>query len=279
MKKILKKTVISILLLLLLVILSGVGLIHFFGDKALKAGIETAATKALNVGVAVEEVSFSILGGTVDMRNLVINNPAGYQYEHLLELGSMHIACDIKSLLSDTVKIKEMKFDNMMVVIEQKGFTNNLKEVLNALLSKDTAEEKAGAKNLLIEELEITNVKVKVKLLPIPGRTGTLELTLAPIRMSNLGSDDKLSAAKLSGKILSAIAVGISKEGADLLPKEITGPINDVLQNQGKVLIDTTKEVFDTSRELGKDVLEGGKDLGKGVGDALKGLFGGKKKE
>ncbi len=45
MKKTLKKAVISILLVLVLIILLGVGLIHFFGDKALKAGIETAGTK------------------------------------------------------------------------------------------------------------------------------------------------------------------------------------------------------------------------------------------
>ena len=41
----------------------------------------------------------------------------------------------------------------------------------------------------------------------------------------------------------------------------------------------TSKELGKDALEGGKDIIEEGKDLGKGVGDALKGLFGGKKKD
>ena len=278
-KNILTKILVSTLIVLLVIALFVAGLIHLFGGRALKAGVEMAATKALDVPVTVEDISFSLLGGTVDMRNLVITNPPGYQHKNLLELGNMHIDIDIKSFMSDTVEIKEVKLDNMNVVIEQKGLSNNLNEVISALPSAEPAADKPSdeavseGKKLHINNLEIINVKVKVKLLPIPGRADTVEIDLAPIRMTDLGSDDKLDAAILTGKILTAIAAGIAQKGTDLLPKEITGPLKDTLQEQGAILIETGKEAVEKGKDIGKEVIEGGKDIGKGVTEALKGLF------
>lgn len=265
-KTIITKIIVSILVVLLVVVAGVVILAGVFGDRALKLGIETAATKALNVGVSVEDVSLSILGGSVELENLVINNPPGYEHEHLLELGSAKIDVDIRSLMSDTVNIKSIMFDEVSLVIEQKDLirTNNLQEILKSLGSgqedKEPAEakDKAPGKQLHIDELEISNITVKVKLLPLPGRADTITLKLDPIKMTDLGKGSKLDTAKLTGKVLAAIAAGVAEQGADILPEDVIGPIKSVFGESGKVLIET-----------GKGLLEGGKD----VTDALKGLF------
>jgi hypothetical protein len=269
-KSIITKILVLILVVHLVVIAGVVILASVFGDRALKLGIETAATKALNVGVSVEEVSLSILGGSVELENLVINNPPGYQHEHLLELGSAKVDVDIRSLMSDTVNIKSIMFDEVSLVIEQKDLirTNNLQEILKSLGSgredkKPTeAEDKAPGKQLHIDKLEVSNITVKVKLLPLPGRADTITLKLDPIKMTDLGKGSKLDTAKLTGKVLAAIAAGVAKQGADILPEDVIGPIKSVFGESGKVLIET-----------GKGLLEGGKDVGKDVTDALKGLF------
>ena len=269
-KSIITKIIVSILVVVLVVVAGVVILAGVFGDRALKLGIETAATKALNVGVSVENVSLSILGGSVELEDLVINNPPGYQLEHLLEIGSAKVDVDIRSLMSDTVNIKSIMFDEVSLVIEQKDLirTNNLQEVIKSIPSgkgEDTATEesdKAPGKQLHIDVLEISNVNVKVKLLPLPGRADTITLKLDPIKMTNLGKDSKLDTAKLTGKVLAAIAAGVAKQGADILPEDVIGPIKSVFSESGKVLIET-----------GKGLLEGGKDVGKDVTDALKDLF------
>jgi len=106
------------------------------------------------------------------------------------------------------------------------------------------------------------NVNVKVKLLPLPGRADTVKLKLDPIKMTNLGKGSKLDTAKLTGKVLAAIAAGVAEQGAGIFPEDVIGPIKSVFGESGKVFI-----------ESGKGLLEGGKDVGKGVTDALKGLF------
>ena len=273
-----KKILIKILVAVLIVVVVAAALVHFLGDRALKVGIETAATKVLGVGVTVGDISLSLLSGTLDLNNLVINNPAGYEHPNLLELGNAHVDVGVMSLLGDTVNIEDITLDGITVVIEQKGLSNNLNVVLASLPAGGAKEAKpeeeaAEGKNLQIANLEVTNVKVKVKLLPIPGKADTVELNLAPIKMTNLGSGEKMDTAKLIGKVLSAIAKGVAKEGAGVLPKELVGSIKSTLTEQGAVFVDTGKKVLEESTELGKDVLDKSKGIGEGAVDALKGIF------
>ena len=87
------RTVLLVVLTLLLVI---VVTVRIFGGRAVKMGIETAATKTLNVGVSVDDVDLSIFGGRIGFENLSINNPPGYKYDKLLELKDAGIEVEIK---------------------------------------------------------------------------------------------------------------------------------------------------------------------------------------
>lgn len=267
--KVLKSIIIVLLVLIILI----VAIVHFAGDKALKAGIETAASKALGVNVSVGDISFSILAGKLELKDLVISNPEGYQHPQMLKIGHGLINVSIKSLLDDTVKIEMIKFDKIDMVLEQKGLTNNLKEVISALPSEDKPKKvsQKKAKNLVVLNLEISDVTVKAKLLPIPGKADTITLKIAPIKMTNLGTKDKMDTAKLAGKILAAIAAGIASQGTDILPKDMVGLIDSALKDvDGGTMLETGKEAL---KEKGKKILESGKEIGEDIGGALKGLF------
>jgi hypothetical protein len=165
-----------------------------------------------------------------------------------------------------------MQFDGIEVVMEQKGLTNNLQQILNNLpkTEEKPAEEKpkdaAPSKSLVIKDLYLNDVSVKIKLLPVPGKADTLTLDLAPIHMTDIGKDKKVDSGELIAKILKAIAAGIAEQGKDILPTEMIGPLTDSLKETGKQIMET-----------GQEAIKEGTDLGKGVGDAVKGLF--KKKE
>jgi len=248
-------------------------LIHLVGNSILKTGIETAATKTLNVGVSIDDMDLSILGGKVSFQNLVVDNPPGYTHDKLLEVGNARIAVSIGSLLKDTVNIKEIMLDGVNVVLEQRGVTgNNLQDIIEAIPKADTkpeGETKKAAKKLRIDNLEITNVTVKAKLLPIPGKADTVTLKLNPIRMTDLGSDDKLDTAELSAKILLAIATGVAEQGAGILPEGMTDSM--------KATLSKTAQLGKAAAEEGKKLLEEGKDAGKGLIEGFKDLLKPKK--
>ena len=271
-KKKLVRTILGVILILIACI---VILINLFGNRVIKTGIETVATKTLTVPVNIDDMSLSILRGKVSFQNLVVDNPPGYEYDKLLEVGDARIAVSIGSLLKDTVNIKEIMFDGLEVTLEQKGLTsNNLQDIIKALPKSDKEpepEEKTNkpSKKLHIDKLEISNVVVNAKLLPIPGKETAVTLKLDPIIMTDLGSDDNMDIAKLSSKILLAIATGVAKQGTGVLPEGITDGMEATLSK--------VTELGKTVSEEGKKFLEEGKDTGKDIVEGFKGLLKPKK--
>jgi hypothetical protein len=271
MNKIVKKTlsILAIVIVTLIVLL--IIALTVFGNQTLKIGIETGAAAALKVGVSLDSAKLSLLGGSVELYGLNVQNPPGYQHPEFLNLKKAAIDLKISSLLSNTIEIEKIQFDEIQVTLEQKGVTtNNLQEILSALPKTDETapkpDDKSAGKQLLIKELTINGVQVKVKLLPIPGKADTVTLRLSPIVMKDLGSDKPINVAELTAKILRAIADGIAEQGKDLLPLDMVGSIGKGVAEQGK-------KVLDTAGQAGKGVMEGVGNVGKGATDALKGIF------
>jgi hypothetical protein len=264
-----KKVVLNYVVLpivILLVIL--VAAFFLVGAGLIKSSVEKAASSALGVPVTIKSIDLSILRGHVTIRGLVVKNPPGYANATLLELGEATVNLDIGSLMSNTVKIQLIKPDGMKLTIEQKGLSNNLKEVLDKMpKAEKKAEPKPGkeGKNLLINHLEITNTNVMVKLLPIPGKSDTVSLKLDPIIMENLGSDKKLSIGALVAKVFQAIATGVARQGAGVLPDDMVKGIGSSLEK--------ATEMGKAAAEEGKKALDSGKEAVEGI----KGLLGGKK--
>jgi uncharacterized protein involved in outer membrane biogenesis len=267
MKKSLKAMWVILLAVLILAAVAAIA-IDIFAERALKTGIEVAATKALDVGVNVGKVDLEIFAGKLGISNLLINNPPGYQYDKLLELKDAQIKVDVKSLLGERVNIREIKLDGVNIFLEQRGVSgNNLQDVIKTVSDgrKAKGESKKGGRKLHIDNLEISNVTVKAKLLPVPGKADTITLKLDPIVMTDLGGDNKLDTAELSSKILIAIVTGVADKGTGVLPQEMTSAMKSTL--------DTTIELGKAATKEGKKLLEEGKGRGEEVIDGLKGLL------
>ena len=276
MKKSLKiiYAIVAVIAILLIVVVIAINL---FADSAVKMAIESAGTEALQVGVAVDSVNLSILGGKIGFRNLVIDNPPDYKYERLLELSDAKIAVEIGSLLTDIVNIKEIKFDGLTVVLEQRGISgNNLQDIMKALPAKEAGPSEPGGKKLHIDTLEITNATAKVKLLPLPGKVDTLTLKLAPIKMTDLGGENDIDTVALTRKVLLAIAGGIAEQGAGILPEDMLGSLTSQLDKLGALpaaFLDQGGKLLNAGKDVGGGIIKGAGDATKGITDGIKGLF------
>jgi hypothetical protein len=270
-----KKIVLNFVVLPLVILLVVLAAAFFLvGTTLIKSGVEKAASLTLGVPVTIKDIDLSILQGHVGIKGLVVKNPPGYANETLLELGEATVNLDIGSLMSDTVKIQLIKLDGTKLTMEQKGLSNNLKEILDKLPKEEKkAEPKPGekGKNLHINRLEITNTNVMVKLLPLPGKSDTVSLKLDPIIMDNLGTDQKLRIGILTAKVLEAMAIGIAKQGAGLLPDDMVKGISSSL--------DKAADIGRAATQEGQKMLEKTKDSGKDIAEGVKGLLGGKKEE
>ncbi|MFA5251289.1 MAG: AsmA family protein [Phycisphaerae bacterium] len=240
MKKSFKAVRVILLAVLILVVIVAAA-IDIFAERVLKTGIEAEATRALNVGVSVGDVDLQIFAGKLSISNLSVNNPPGYRYDKLLELKIAKIEVDVRELLGERVDIKEIKLDGLNIFLEQRGVSgNNLKDVTKAMSARRKAEGKSekGGKKLYVNNVEITDVTVKAKLLPVPGKVDTITFNLDPIVMTDLGGDNELDTAELSRKIVLAITAGVADKGTGVLPNEMTAAM---------------KSTLDTTIQLGKE--------------------------
>lgn len=257
----------SAFVILMLLVIVGVLLAVLLPGHVVRVAAERAGTKVLNVPVKVGKADVSLLGGALDLQNVRVANPAGYAGPSLLTLQRADATADTGTLLSRRVHIKDMKLRGMQVFVEQKGARNNLYEVIRPLQER---HEPTG-KQLLVDNLEITDVTVHVGLAGVPAQTPTAQFTLAPIRMTDLGRDGKMDTAVLITKIVLAVAAGVAQQSGDILPPDTLGEITSLLD-----------KAFDIGRiilgpQSGDQKTNG--DSGKNITDGLKDLFGGKKKQ
>ncbi len=239
----------------LILIIIAVVAINLFADRAVRVGIESSATKTLNVAVTVSNVDLSIMAGKLALQNLLINNPPGYQHDKLLQLKNAEIEIDVKSLLSDVVNIREIKLDGVNVVLEQRGVSsNNLQDVITSIRS---ASKEGEGKSLHVDNLEMSNITVQMKLLPDTAQDDTITLELSPIRMTNLGRDNKMDMADLSGEIVLAIANRVVEQGVGVLPKDIITTLTPSLDKT----IDLSTRIIESTEDIGKEITEGIKSL------------------
>lgn len=261
MKKLFRRIGRLLVVLVVVIALGGIAA-GLLADNAARVAVEKASTKALDVPVNVRRAHLSILGGTLRLHDLTVANPPGYRQEMMLNLDRGDIQVDARSLLGDTISVKDIKLDGMKVALEQKGLDNNLREVLASL----RRDRDPSGKKVQVDNLEITNIEVTVRLLPILGQPDTLRFAIAPIKLTNLGRDEPMDIATLTTTVLLAVATGISEQGSDVLPngmlKDLTGVLNKAL--------DIGRIIFGGSQNT-----QGGDGRsGRGISEGLRGLLG-----
>jgi uncharacterized protein involved in outer membrane biogenesis len=247
--KILRVIVLAILVLIAVIVIA----VNLFADRAVKAGIESSATEALKVEVSVSDVDLSIMSGKLVLQNFSIGNPPVYQHDKLLVLKNTEIEVEAKSLLSDVVNIRQIRIDHIDVIIEQHSVSeNNLRDVLQA------ASEITGEwKKLRIDNLEISEITVKVDLMTNSEQTEPVTLALSPIRMTNLGRDNKMDIAALLKEIIRAIADSVVEEGISVLPTDIVGTMTSTLSKT----INLGTRIFEGKEDIGREITEGLRNL------------------
>ncbi len=289
-----KLNTIQIIGLVIIVIAVALLIIGSMTGGMVKKAVESAGTNALKVPVTLGGAELRILSGKVKLDDLVIANPQGYQNPTMLEAGKIFVDADLMSFTGDKARIQKIELDRITVTVEQKQLSNNIKEIMNNLPKKDKPEpdQPKDEKKVQVDELIISEAKVRVKLLPLPGKSDTVEFSLPTITMNDIGKDEDVSIKDLAAKLVAKISSAIATHGAGQLPGEMVKAISGSVSEYGSAFLKTGSDVMqkgmDTGVEAGKKALEGAGDIGKGAGDAgkeavektgdaIKGIFGGSK--
>lgn len=233
-------------------------------DKVVLKATNAAGPQLLGVPVSLDKADISLFRGKAALGGLHVGNPAGFKTDGLLDLGSVAVRLDNKSLLSDTIVIKEIAIDGLVVTYEQGLRGSNLGALIEALSGEEkeaaekpeaketekAGEEKAG-KKVIIEKLSITGSRLNFSLTGAAALTGggAVPIPLPPITLTDLGKEkDGATVLETLQSILQAIAgaAGSAIGGAGHL-------LGDGVQAIGGAALDTGKAVGGAAVDAGKD--------------------------
>lgn len=199
-------------------------------DYLVTSGIETTGTEMTGTTVTVESVSLSPFSGQGTIERLRVQNPEGFDSEYAIVIQNFEIAVDVRSLLSDTVIVEEIRIAGPSISVIQKVPENNLRMLLKNMESDAASESDSSMPALVIRKLVVSEGSVTVT--PNIGAQPSATVSMNRIEMQNLGTDSD-SAKEVIRQVASRVI-------GEALQSALSGQL-DELKNKAK---DAMKDIF-----------------------------------
>lgn len=252
MKRALKFAVI----LFAVVVVAALVILNTFGGAVVKKAVNLGGPAALGVPVTLEDADFMLLRGHVRLQGLKVGNPEGFHTESLFDLGALEVDLDVKSLLTDTIRIRRILVKEPGITYERGLTSSNLGKLLEHLEPKEdgAAEkkpveqepaEKSGGTKVVIDQFTIADAKLRVS---ITGAAGlAAPIPLPTIELKDLGKEEEgASFATVIGDVVKAIA----------------GSVTSVLTGAGKLVGEGAVAVGKGAVAAGEAAVEGAAAVG-----------------
>ena len=257
-----KKTLISIAIGLVVVVLLISVAIGIFISPIVKTGIETVGPKITQVSIKVRDVNVSLATGSASVQGLVVGNPKGYTTPEAIKLGAASVSLDPMSVFSDKIIVHKIHVKSPEITYDGGLGGSNLTKIMenvNAVAKAGGPETDKGAKSkpapkLQVDDLLITGAKVHVNLKAVVV-SQAITVPLPDIHLTNLGKGpDGITPTELIRTVLSQITTATVKA------------VTETVTNSGKMIEGLGK---DLSKDLGKEAKDGINTIKKGIGGLL----------
>lgn len=248
----------KILIVLAILVVLAVGAVIYISmnlGEIVTAGVNKYGPQLTQTKVTLKSAKISPLSGVGTLNELVIGNPKGWSDNDLASLGKIHVHVVPSSLRGDHIILNEVTIEAPVFNYETKIIASNVKDLLanieQALGPSKPADGKAPAPaagpptKFAVKKFRLVDGKVRVGVGPA---ATTVPLPLMEI--DELGTKE--------GGVTAA-------EAASIVMKQVVG----------KIVSATTGSAADLLKTGGAASTEGIRK----AGDAIKGLFGGGKKE
>lgn len=267
------KLILGVLVLLVLLVAGAVAVVVFRIDSIAKRGVEVAGSRALGVPTTLGSAHVGLMPGSFAMAGLKVDNPPGYDGK-FLELGSGYVQVSLDTLRSSTVQLPRLTLDAVSLDIERNSKGSNYKVLLENVKKLTKGDKPANPdepkKLFKVAEVSITNVTVHLDLLGGPAGLTKLNVPIAEVKLTDVGSDGSgVELSELTAIIIEGLLHAAVAKAGELLPADIANDIIGHLEDIGdlsKVGIAAIGKVGEQIKTLKLDAAA--KDVEKGVKDA-----------
>ena len=282
---------------------------------AIRNGAKAAGPAAIGTPITIGSTHFRPLTGIMELGGLVVGAPEGFK-ANVFEMDSFRVVFDPKSILSDTIVVKEIVIVDPIVSYETTGLSHNIGSILKKLEGagekEEQTEERTGdkaGKKVVIEHFVFRGARVRIASTALGGRG--IFIPMPSIELRDIGrKSGGATSLEVLTEVLGSIAKGVLgavKDGAFAVGGAAVDAVGAVggaalgaADAAGKTAVKAAGAVGDaaiaTAGAAGSATLDaagavggaavdaagavGGAAIGgvKAVGGAIGGLFGGASK-
>jgi len=214
-----KKLLIGILALVAIIFLGGM----FYGSSILKGSVEKYGPEYTGTSVVLDDVSFSLIGGTAGLSGLVIGSPEGFDADQTFSLKDISVKLEPSSLMSDPVHINEIRITDPEITVEYKKGDLNIMALMDNLSQYSSEETEETTTKVIIDDLYITGGKVFVMGLPV-GEEGE-PIILPDIHLQDMGNvsgnEEGVSFVEASKETMAAVTSAVTQVLASSKAQEL----------------------------------------------------------
>jgi hypothetical protein len=227
----------------------------------IKEAVNTYGPRLTKTEVHLSNVKVSLFSGEAKLNDFIVGNPKGFTAPQAMNVGSIYVQVDKKSLTGNTIIIDKIEVLRPVITYEKKSGTDNFQTILNNVKkavgtgeSTTTQTEKQGpGKKLVIKDLIVKDgrVDLAVSIANLPAKA--ISAPLPEIHLKDLGEQKGGSSP-----------AEVFKEVLAVLYTKIRSP--DVTNT-------LTQELKKVAPNLG-NISEGGKKEMEKAKEKIKGLLG-----
>ena len=266
MKKLVKRTVLVILLLVLV----AAAVVYLRLNSIVRLAIERKSSASLELPTTLEGARLAIFGGRLSLDDFAVGSPAGFSAPHLLTLDDADLAVEYGQLRGDPVRIRHVKLKQPKVVIEHANGKFNFQ----VLADRKPAGEPV---KVIIDQLDIVDAEVILR--PgLPGLDKEIKVKVPSLSLKNIGNADGAQNGVAIRQVVIEVVTALADKGGelgdlpDLLKKQLQAQANETIN---RARAELTGKVRDALKDTPLKGLDVPKDVDKGINKEVDKLLGG----
>ena len=218
-----KKWIIRIGLVAVVLIIAAVVVVFLSLNTIVKKGVETVGPQLTKVEIKLGSANISPLSGSGQLHELFVGNPDGFKTPSAIKVGDIKVAVDIGSVMSDTIKIKEIKISAPEITLDGGLSGNNISKILDNVnaatagaepAAKTDSSAKKSEKKFYVQDVLVEGGNINLSTSLLGGKE--LTVPLPTLHLQNIGTENLgVTAGELVQQILKPLLTSITKAAAD----------------------------------------------------------------
>lgn len=246
----------KIVLWVVFIVIIGLVVAYFGRNWLVERSVEAGGEYALGTKTVLGSAEVSLRGGKLDLNNLEVRNPKGFEGGDLLDIKFGHIVVDAGSIFGHEIVIDTLLLDGIKVDFIQNDDKGNFMAVMDHIKSLDMSSSSGDSRKIKIKQVTVRNISVDGSLTLLGQKEYEKSFDVQGFSMRNVGGDNGSSLRQIMALVMKEI---LSKSAA-AASGQLSGKLGESLNRaKANVLNQVESESKNQIEDLGKKLLGGGK--------------------